>query len=962
MQSTFRNETAALNHRLTLVLLAEDQADFLRRALKHYSGYACSIVVLDTSSTAGSTPDRDAGVDYFHDAALAGASVSRRLAVALARVTTPYVVYAAADSFLLTDALDDALQFLEANPHYAACQGYSLSYQAHVDHVDYFRRDRKVAEDHASPVLEERLTGFMAQSLSLFNALMRTELAQQWFAAVPANTEAHWQEIGLMSFVAASAPLRILPRPYALHFAADAPQQIRYSNALFGALNHLDPKATAAREAFAAVVTSALEATGASRELILNGFKAMGECLTRQAFQADEKLLSSAWGVAKECAEPRFEPVQFVELPFYNQPFFDTLASIEFLIYLLPAGAVQLKELEGALLKQHELARIQSNPDAESLLDRLWGAYVIYAFNQSIVRRLKEELISKAGEEDDIARMVAWEQRLLTLSADDTSELLHDMESGRLLRWLDSRNPAAAELRQLTTKVASNPKGSQITLLLLDLEADVFKLQATFDSLINSHYRAFRVIVFTTGDVPAATTLQHTVHFVKVSESNYVDKLNQVVRQSASDWVMLVQAGQQFTASGLLRASVELMDAEQCRAVAVDEIHRQPDGTLAHAMRPGFNLDLLQSVPALMASHWLVRRQLLVDVGGYSRELPKALEFDLLLRLIEQGGMSGLAHLSEPVVICQAPQLQANEDESQALTRHLGKRGYQAEVSSVLPGTYKIDYRHAHRPVVSILIESLDNLPQLQRCLLSIQQRTRYPRYEVLIGDNASQSPEVSEWLDQQQQAANRVQVFKSEQRTSAAALRNQLSQQAKGEYLILLDAESEIVNVGWIESLLNQVQRPEVGVAGVRLIDKQGTITQAGLILGLGAGVASAFVGEPKTSRGYMQRLVVEQNYSAVSSACLMISKELYDAVGGHDEATFADALGDIDLCLKAGQAGYLTVWTPHVQIIHSGGVPSEAIALAALKEKWSAQFAEDQAYNSHLDLAGPGFTLRAV
>jgi glycosyltransferase domain-containing protein len=957
MQSTFRNETAALNHRLTLVLLAEDQADFLRRALKHYSGYACSIVVLDTSSTPSASGDLGAGVDYLHDASLAGKGLSGRLAVALARVTTPYVVYAAADSFLLTDGLDDALQFLEANPQYAACQGYSLSYQAHVDHVDYFRRDRKVVEDHASPVLEERLNGFMAQSLSLFNALMRTELAQQWFAAVPADTEAHWQEIGLMSFVAASAPLRILPRPYALHFAADAQQQIRYSNALFGALNHLDPKATAAREAFAAVVTCA---TGASRERVLDGFKTMGECLTRRSFQADEKLLSSAWGVAKERAEPRFEPVQFVELPFYNQPFFDALASIEFLIYLLPAGAVQLKELEGALLKQHELARIQSNPDAESLLDRLWGAYVIYAFNQSVVRRLKQELISKAGEEDDIARMVAWEQRLAALSADDTSELLHDMESGRLLRWIDSRNPQAAELRQLTAKVASNPKGSQITLLLLDLEGDVFKLQTTFDSLINSHYRAFRAIVLTTGDVPAATTLQHTVHFVKVSESNYVDKLNQMVRQSASDWVMLVQAGEEFTASGLLRASVELIDAQQCRAVAVDEIHRQPDGTLAHAMRPGFNLDLLQSVPALMASHWLVRRQLLVDAGGYSRELPKALEFDLLLRLIEQGGMSGLAHLSEPVVICQAPELQANEDESQALTRHLRKRGYQAEVSSVLPGTYKIDYRHAHRPMVSILIESLDNLPQLQRCLLSIQQRTRYPRYEVLIGDNASQSPEVSAWLDQQQQTSSRVQVFRSEQRTSAAALRNQLSQQAKGEYLILLDAESEIVNVGWIESLLNQMQRPEVGVAGVRLIDRQGTITQAGLILGLGAGVGSAFVGEPKTSRGYMQRLVVEQNYSAVSSACLMISKELYDSLGGLDEAAFADALGDIDLCLKAGQAGYLTVWTPHVQIIHPGVVPSDATALSALKEKWPAQFAEDQAYNSHLELAGPGFTLR--
>jgi GT2 family glycosyltransferase len=348
-------------------------------------------------------------------------------------------------------------------------------------------------------------------------------------------------------------------------------------------------------------------------------------------------------------------------------------------------------------------------------------------------------------------------------------------------------------------------------------------------------------------------------------------------------------------------------------------------------------------------------------VGGYSRELTGALEFDVLLRLIEEGGMSGLAHLSEPVLVCQAPELDANEDEQKALTRHLGKRGYQAEVSSVLPGTYKIDYRHNHRPMVSILLESLDNVSELQRCLQSILQRTRYQRFEILIGDNHSSSPEVSVWLDQLQQSSNRVRILRSDKRLSRAALFNLISQQAKGEYLVLLDAESQIVNVGWIESLLNQAQRPEVGVVGVRLIDLEGTITQAGLILGLNGGVGSAFVGEPKSARGYMQRLVVEQNYSAVSSACLMIGKELYDAVGGLDEGAFAAAFGDVDLCLKAGQAGYLTVWTPHVQVIHHGVVHSTDEALAALKNKWAGSFGQDEAYNKNLALNGEGFTLGA-
>ena len=191
---------------------------------------------------------------------------------------------------------------------------------------------------------------------------------------------------------------------------------------------------------------------------------------------------------------------------------------------------------------------------------------------------------------------------------------------------------------------------------MLDLDADVLKLQVTFDSVMNSYCRAFKIIVFTTGDLPAETTLQNTLHFVKVNESNYVDKINQVVSQTDCDWMVLAEAGDELTPSGLYQASLELLAAPQCRAVAMDEFQRQENGTLADVFRPGFNLDLLQSYPALMARHWLVRRDVMVEAGGYSREFKKALEFDLLLRLIEQGGLDGLAHLDEPLLICQAPE------------------------------------------------------------------------------------------------------------------------------------------------------------------------------------------------------------------------------------------------------------------------------------------------------------------
>ncbi|PBQ06593.1 glycosyl transferase family 2 [Pseudomonas congelans] len=967
MQSHSGNEHTALNQRLTLLLMAKDQPDFLRRALKYYSSFPCNVVVVDASAQPDAEIAGASGLHYVQSAEWANSNHSARIAEGLKHVTTPFVVQAPVDSFLLPDALTAALSFLEANPAYGACQGYSLSYQAQVNQVDYFRRDRKICEDYASDDAGERVLSFMSEGLSLFSAVTRTELAQQWFASVAEGTEPHWQEIGHMNYLVAAARLRILPIPYALHFTPGKDAELRHGAAIAAAVKHSDPKARAARESFAEGMIALIgEGSGLEGvqgvQKILAGLAAMAERLKTQGFQGDDKIISAVWNVALEQSDALFEPRQFVEMPFYNQSLFDELARIEFLIHVMPAGRLQMEGLEAALLKQAELLRQQSNPDAEPKLSRLWYAYETYAFNLGVVQSLVKELGHSKDDKDSekqIELLSAWSRRLQAASGFDNGRLLDGMASGRLLNWLDSRDPTPEAFKKISEKLANKPAGSQIGILLLDLEADIFKLQATFDSLINSHYKAFKVVVFTTGELPAVTTPHNTLHFVKVSESNYVDRINQVVKQSPSDWLMLAQVGEEFTRSGLLLASAELVDAAQCRAVAVDEIQRQANGTLAPVFRPGFNLDLLQSLPTLMARHWLIRRDLLVEAGGYSREFPKALEFDLLLRLIEEGGMSGLAHLSEPVLICDAPELEDNPDEQKALKRHLGKRGYQAEISSAQPGTYKIDYRHAHRPVVSILLHSQDNLPELQRCLQSILQRTRYPRYEVLIGDNASTSAELSTWLDRQEQVSGRVRVFRAEQRMSPAALCNLISQEATGEYLVLVDAQSQIVNVGWIESLLNQAQRPEVGVVGVKLVDGEGAVTQAGLVLGLNGCVGSGFVGEPKTATGYMQRLVVEQNYSAVSSACLMIAKELYNAVGGLDEEAFAEALGDVDLCLKTAQAGYLTVWTPHVQVVHSGVVHAPQQARHALMDKWSAQFAQDEAYNVNLDLGGQGFTL---
>jgi GT2 family glycosyltransferase len=190
-----------------------------------------------------------------------------------------------------------------------------------------------------------------------------------------------------------------------------------------------------------------------------------------------------------------------------------------------------------------------------------------------------------------------------------------------------------------------------------------------------------------------------------------------------------------------------------------------------------------------------------------------------------------------------------------------------------------------------------------------VQLRTRYQHYEILIATTATQSAQVNDWLGTYQHP--KVQVLRAEQSLSVPALLNAASRQAQGEYLVLLAADAEVVNPNWLDSLLNHAQRPEVGVVGPKLVDRDGKVSQAGLILGMhgGWGRRSSVKHD---ADGYLYRLSVEQNCSAVSNVCLMVRKELFEALGGLDDSTFGDAFNDVDLCLKAAQAGYLTVWTP--------------------------------------------------
>jgi glycosyltransferase domain-containing protein len=961
MQGKYGSEHALpLSEQLTVLVITHNRPAFLRRALQFYCPLPCRIIVLDSSPQASEgIADTFPSVEYLHLPQFGYWDAQAKVVYGIDQVTTPYVVFAADDDFLVHESVKESVAFLEANQDYGMCHGYCLMYMSLGGGVTYYRRDKKVCEDYSSERAQDRVLDFMGQFIPPFYAVHRTSLFRDWYAAMPHDAKFEWQEIGHSYYMLARAKARILPIPYVVREINY--MQSEHKTDVYESLSFTDAKSVAEREAFAeflaALPTGIVDLEPEQgKQFALQCFEAMAESLRTGKALVLEKIFESYWNSDLKVPERRFSSKQYVEMPFYNQTFFDQLTHIEFLLHGMPAGRVQLQQLEGMWALQHDLMRARNNDTPESVVDRLWSAHDINIFNQHLIQCLVEKL-QGLGEEEDAQKMLAWAERLDTLPPQLIRQTFDSTLSGRLLKWLEAREPDAGQREAIAQHLAAHHGGPQFGILILDLENDIGKLQVTLDSLLEGHCKAFKIVVFTTGEPLAATTAQNTLHFVRVTQGNYVDKLNQVARQSTCDWLLLAEVDDEFTASGLLRASLELLEAPHCRAVATDEIQRQASGSLVDVFRPGFNLDLLQSFPALMSRHWLIRREVLLEAGGYSADFSKALEFDLLLRIIEQGGLNGLAHLDEPLLIARAPVLEENADERLTLMRHLGNRGYKAKITSAQPGTYQIDYRHTERPLVSIVVPAGDDLPALQQCLQGVLLRTRYNQYEVVVAVNQNQSAEVNDWLGTYQHP--KVSILRTDKLMSVPALYNAASQQAQGEYLVLLAADSEVVNPNWLESLLNHAQRPEVGVVGPKLIDRDGKVTQAGLILGMNGGVGSAFVGEKHDANGYMHRLALEQNYSAVSKVCLMIGKALFTDLGGLDSSTFAEGFSDVDLCLKAGQAGYLTVWTPLVQVIHQGEMPQAPNALDALREKWAAAFAQDQAYNANLALSGKGFSL---
>ncbi len=400
------------------------------------------------------------------------------------------------------------------------------------------------------------------------------------------------------------------------------------------------------------------------------------------------------------------------------------------------------------------------------------------------------------------------------------------------------------------------------------------------------------------------------------------------------------------------------------RAVFSDETKE----ILAYHCLPGFSPDFLRACN--YASHLNAFSRFIIDKVGFLKQgYDGSQDYELELRVMERARK--IVHIPKVLYFSRASQgsvaldagskLYAYEAGRKAIQEHLRRIGSEGEVEFIRETySYRIHYAIRGNPLVSILIPNSDHRKDLEKCIDSILTRSTYGNYEIIIVENNSRAKDIFAYYDELKNVKSVKVVRYPGREFNFSAINNYAAQFAEGAHLLLLNNDTEVIAPNWIEEMLAYSQREDVGAVGAKLYYADHRIQHAGLVIGLAGSIASHYHhGNHRSNTGYMHRLVMPQNYCAVTGACLMVKKHLYLEVGGMDEVNFKVGLNDVDFCLKLMKAGKINVWTPYAELCHhesaSRGLDTTLEKSARLeaeslffRKKWKFYFEQGDPYHN--------------
>ena len=496
---------------------------------------------------------------------------------------------------------------------------------------------------------------------------------------------------------------------------------------------------------------------------------------------------------------------------------------------------------------------------------------------------------------------------------------------------------------ELLVKQASHQPGGEagpkISIVVPLYNTPLNFLEELLDSVVNQTYRNWELCCVDAGQdtavgqhVQARAKADPRIRYQKLEKNELIPgNTNHGIEMATGDYIALLDhddilhpCALWYTAQAIVEQGADFVYTDEAT------FEGKVENVVLYHFKPDFMLDNLRSNNYIC--HLTTFSKVLMEQagGGERAEYNGSQDYDLFLRLTEKARK--IAHIPHALYYWRSsPNSTASDISAKtycidagiaALKAHYARCGVAVDDVTLIPGTpgyYKTDYTMAHPGRVSILIPTCDHIRDLETCVESIYARTTYPDFELILIENNSKQPETFRAYErmEKEHPDNLHVVTWQGKGFNYSALNNFGETFATGEYLLLLNNDTEVITPNWLEEMVMYAQQKRVGCVGAKLLYPDDTIQHAGIGFGFLTLAAHMHKNFPVGHPGYMGRLVYAQDVYAVTAACLMVRRSVYEQVNGLDES-FAVAFNDVDFCVRVREAGYTNVFTPFAQLYH--------------------------------------------
>ncbi|MDO4752851.1 MAG: glycosyltransferase family 2 protein [Candidatus Saccharibacteria bacterium] len=506
-------------------------------------------------------------------------------------------------------------------------------------------------------------------------------------------------------------------------------------------------------------------------------------------------------------------------------------------------------------------------------------------------------------------------------------------------------------------------------------------LRECIDSVLKQSYDNFEVCIVDdastkkdTLDVLKEYSENSKIHIVHRKKNGHISRAsNDALKMAKGDFVALLDNDDVLAENALYEVVKILNDDKKIDFVYSDEDKIGLDGRRCFPhFKPDFSPDTLLSLNYICHLA-VIRTSLVRKVGGFTVGLEGAQDYDLFLKVTEK--TKKIYHIPKILyhwrMLAGSTSLKldnkdyAADNGKKAIEMALKRRGLKAHIEKDSKSMYyRVIYDFDKEPLVSVLIPTKDYAEVTEKCLKSVYDKTRYKNFEVIVIDNGSKKPETFELFEKYKKKHKNFQVLRENIEFNYSRLNNLAAKEAKGEYLVLLNNDTEIITPGWLKIIVGYALQSHVGAVGAKLIYPDETLQHAGVILGLGGVASHAYIGASRDDLGIYGRLRVPYDYAAVTGACLCVNKKKFKEVGGLEE-DLKVAYNDIDFCLKLLEKGYYNVFAPMVEAYHyeskSRGSDLDPDKVDRFNreqdymwEKWGDTLRDDKFYNPNFSNRG--------